>query len=201
MTKKNILGSELRQGKKPKKEVKTWLRNVRTIKGDIDIGQVPARWMFFSRMQTGESAFKKTKDVEELYQAGDFTDGLVLDLPERIGKEGIAADSRTPKYRRSSVNVADSVSFVAAPANEDKEKRKARLMRKRERAQWSRLRKKQEELEDELRSVHSTIAELNSKISYIMAENATLRQQLSGDRKSTRLNSSHSSPSRMPSSA
>ncbi|KAM3744500.1 hypothetical protein ACB098_06G057000 [Castanea mollissima] len=83
---KTILDSELRQGKKPKEEVKTWLRNVETIKGDIDIGQEPARWTFFSRMQKGESAFKKTKDVEELYQAGDFTNGLVLDLPERIGK-------------------------------------------------------------------------------------------------------------------
>ncbi|KAM4092681.1 hypothetical protein ACB094_06G058200 [Castanea mollissima] len=78
--------SELRQGKKPKQEVKLWLQNVETIKGDIDIGQEPARWMFLSRMQKGEFAFKKTKEVEELYQAGDFTDGLVLDLPECIGK-------------------------------------------------------------------------------------------------------------------
>ncbi|XP_030925917.1 bZIP transcription factor 17-like [Quercus lobata] len=98
-------------------------------------------------------------------------------------EEGIAADSRTPKYRRSSENVADSVSFEAAPANEDEEKRKARLMRNRESAQLSRQRKKHyvEELEDKVRSMHSTIAELNSKISYIMAENATLRQQLSGN--------------------
>ena len=83
---KKILGPELRQGKKPKEEVKTWLQNVETIKGDIDFGQEPARWMFLSRMQKGEFAFKKTKEVEELYQAGDFTDGLVLDLPERIGE-------------------------------------------------------------------------------------------------------------------
>ncbi|XP_030930743.1 disease resistance protein SUMM2-like [Quercus lobata] len=82
---KKILDSKLRQGKKPKDEVETWLQNVETIKGDIDIGQEPARWMFLSRMQKGEFAFKKTKEVEELYQAGDFTDGLVLDLPERIG--------------------------------------------------------------------------------------------------------------------
>ena len=78
--------SELRQGKKPKQEVKLWLQNVEIIKGDIDIGQEPARWMFLSRMQKGEFAFKKTKEVEELYQAGDFTDGLVLDLPKCIGK-------------------------------------------------------------------------------------------------------------------
>ncbi|KAM3696671.1 hypothetical protein ACJW31_06G055900 [Castanea mollissima] len=83
---KKILDSELRQGKKPKQEVKLWLQNVETIKGDIDIGQELARWMFLSRMRKGEYAFKKTKEVEELYLAGDFTDGFVLDLPERIGK-------------------------------------------------------------------------------------------------------------------
>ena len=83
---KKILDSKLRQGKKPKQEVELWLQNVEMIKGDIDIGQEPARWMFLSRMQKGEYAFKKTKEVEELYQVGDFTDGFVLDLPKRIGK-------------------------------------------------------------------------------------------------------------------
>nr|POE52741.1 hypothetical protein CFP56_23156 [Quercus suber] len=43
-------------------------------------------------------------------------------------EEGIAADLRTPKYWRLSKNVADSVSFEAAPANKDEEKRKARLI-------------------------------------------------------------------------
>ena len=82
---KTKLVSELCQGKIPKQEVKLWLRNVEKVKGEIDIGQEPARWMFLSRMHKGEFAFKKTKEVEELYQAGDFTDDLVLDLPERIG--------------------------------------------------------------------------------------------------------------------
>ncbi|KAM4092677.1 hypothetical protein ACB094_06G058000 [Castanea mollissima] len=82
---KTKLDSERRQGKIPKQEVELWLQNVKTVKREIDFGQEPARWMFLSRMQKGEFAFKKTKEVEELYQAGDFTDGLVLDLPERIG--------------------------------------------------------------------------------------------------------------------
>ena len=43
-------------------------------------------------------------------------------------EEGITTDSRTSKYRRSSENVADSVSFKAALANEDEEKRKVRLI-------------------------------------------------------------------------
>ncbi|KAG7962150.1 hypothetical protein I3843_09G051000 [Carya illinoinensis] len=91
--------------------------------------------------------------------------------------EGTSTDSRTTKYRRSSENANFN-----APADEEEEKKKARLMRNRESAQLSRQRKKHyvEELEDKLRTMHSTIAELNTKISYIMAENASLRQQLSG---------------------
>ena len=83
---KSKLDLELRPGKKPKQEVKLWLHNVEKIKDDIDIEQEPVRWMLTSRMQRGERAFKKTKLVEELYQAGDFSDGLVIDLPECIGK-------------------------------------------------------------------------------------------------------------------
>ncbi|XP_059300317.1 bZIP transcription factor 17 [Lycium ferocissimum] len=60
------------------------------------------------------------------------------------------------------------------------EKRKSRLMRNRESAQLSRQRKKHyvEELEDKVRTMHSTIQDLNVKISYIMSENATLRSQM-----------------------
>ncbi|KAM3696677.1 hypothetical protein ACJW31_06G056400 [Castanea mollissima] len=68
---KTKLDSELRPKKKPKQEVKLWLQNVETVKGDIDI-QEPAKWMFLSRMRKGESAFKKTEEVEELYQRGCF---------------------------------------------------------------------------------------------------------------------------------
>ncbi|XP_023539159.1 bZIP transcription factor 17 [Cucurbita pepo subsp. pepo] len=92
-------------------------------------------------------------------------------------------DLRSAKYRRSSEPVESSNPQLSSCAlNEDEEKRKARLMRNRESAQLSRQRKKHyvEELEDKLRAMHSTIAELNSKISYVMAENAGLRQQLSG---------------------
>lgn len=66
--------------------------------------------------------------------------------------------------------------------SDDDEKKKARLLRNRESAQLSRQRKKHyvEELEEKVRAMHSTIADLNNKISYIMAENAGLRQQLSG---------------------
>ncbi|XP_044505298.1 bZIP transcription factor 17-like isoform X2 [Mangifera indica] len=83
------------------------------------------------------------------------------------------SELRSSKYHRSSSANENS-------NNEGEMKRKARLMRNRESAQLSRQRKKHyvEELEDKVRAMHSTIAELNGKISFFMAENASLRQQL-----------------------
>lgn len=100
-------------------------------------------------------------------------------IPKRKKEnEDMNNESRSSKYLRSSLvneNVNDNVS-------EEELKKKARLMRNRESAQLSRQRKKHyvEELEDKVRAMHSTIADLNGKISFFMAENATLRQQLSG---------------------
>lgn len=87
-------------------------------------------------------------------------------------------ESRSNKYRKSS-----SLSVIETDnLSEEDMKRKARLMRNRESAQLSRQRKKHyvEELEDKVRNMHSTIADLNGKISFFMAENASLKQQLSG---------------------
>ncbi|PIA53249.1 hypothetical protein AQUCO_00900077v1 [Aquilegia coerulea] len=98
-------------------------------------------------------------------------------LKRKKGKEdeNQNSNSRSSKFRKATSAVsADNV----AP---EEDKKKARLMRNRESAQLSRQRKKHyvEELEDKVRSMHSVIADLNGKISYIMAENASLRQQLS----------------------
>ncbi|XP_043691919.1 bZIP transcription factor 17-like [Telopea speciosissima] len=94
-------------------------------------------------------------------------------------KEDCNTDPRSCKFRKSE-NTNSMCSNGSL--NEEEEKKKARLMRNRESAQLSRQRKKHyvEELEDKIRSMHSTITELNNKISYFMAENASLRQQLSG---------------------
>ncbi|KAG1370979.1 bZIP transcription factor 39 [Cocos nucifera] len=86
---------------------------------------------------------------------------------------------RNSKYQRSEQgNCASALNA----GGEEEEKRKARLVRNRESAQLSRQRKKHyvEELEEKVKLMHSTINELNTKISYIMAENASLRQQLGG---------------------
>ncbi|KAK3019657.1 hypothetical protein RJ639_004040 [Escallonia herrerae] len=94
--------------------------------------------------------------------------------------ENLKSDVRSSKYRRSNAveNVNQSYSFSAG--NGDDEKRKARLIRNRESAQLSRQRKKHyvEELEDKVRAMHSTIQDLSAKISYVVGENASLRQQL-----------------------
>ncbi|CBI32817.3 unnamed protein product, partial [Vitis vinifera] len=86
-------------------------------------------------------------------------------------------ESRSSKFRRSSI-----CSETANASNDEEEKKKARLMRNRESAQLSRQRKKHyvEELEEKIRSMHSTIQDLTGKISIIMAENANLRQQFGG---------------------
>uniref|UniRef100_A0A7N0V1W4 BZIP domain-containing protein n=1 Tax=Kalanchoe fedtschenkoi TaxID=63787 RepID=A0A7N0V1W4_KALFE len=87
-------------------------------------------------------------------------------------------EPRISKLRKASANRDKCVSS----GNEDEEKRKARMMRNRESAHHSRQRKKQyiEELEDKIRVMYSTITDLNNRISYVVAENTSLRQQLVG---------------------
>ncbi|XP_010543659.1 PREDICTED: bZIP transcription factor 28 [Tarenaya hassleriana] len=95
-------------------------------------------------------------------------------VPKRKKEKGDSDNSRSSKYHKSDEKTSTP--------NEEDEKRKARLMRNRESAHLSRTRKKQyvEELEGKVKRMHSTIAELNNRISYIVAENAALRQQVSG---------------------
>ncbi|KAI3995596.1 hypothetical protein MKX01_023341 [Papaver californicum] len=121
---------------------------------------------------------------------------VVVDVDQKIkleveGKEGLSKrkkitedENPTPrnnKVRKSNI-ASESMKSQYTDVVDDDDKKKARLMRNRESAQLSRQRKKNyiEELEDKVRSMHSTIAYLNGRVSYFMAENATLRQQLSG---------------------
>ncbi|GJT72954.1 bZIP transcription factor 17-like protein [Tanacetum coccineum] len=87
----------------------------------------------------------------------------------------VNSESRTNKYRKSEEN-----SISEEKGDEKDEKKKARLIRNRESAQLSRQRKKHyvEELEDKVRLMHSTIQDLNARITFFAAENATLKQQM-----------------------
>nr|ANQ38585.1 bZIP28 protein [Nicotiana benthamiana]UGZ04769.1 bZIP28B protein [Nicotiana benthamiana] len=85
----------------------------------------------------------------------------------------------------NSISIHQKLTTVALSENlnnDEDEKKRARLIRNRESAQLSRQRKKHyvEELEDKVRIMHSTIQDLNAKISYIIVENATLKTQLGG---------------------
>ncbi|CAH8371545.1 unnamed protein product [Eruca vesicaria subsp. sativa] len=104
-------------------------------------------------------------------------------VTKRKKEEDVSDESRSSKYRRSGEESAVTVAGEGEEEEEDEKKKRARLIRNRESAQLSRQRKKHyvEELEEKVRSMHSTITDLNGKISYFMAENATLRQQLGGN--------------------
>ncbi|GER52555.1 BZIP transcription factor family protein [Striga asiatica] len=111
----------------------------------------------------------------------------ISSLKRKIDSEDLSntnnnIEFRTNKYRKSSCSVENNNTSDNSNGvfSEDEEKRKARLLRNRESAQLSRQRKKHyvEELEEKVRAMHSTIQDLNGKITYFMAENATLRQQM-----------------------
>lgn len=75
----------------------------------------------------------------------------------------------------------DVVAKAARVGGYDEEgRRRARLLRNRESAQLSRQRRKQyvEALEEKVRSLTSTIAELRGRLSFSLAENTSLRHQL-----------------------
>ncbi|RID67415.1 hypothetical protein BRARA_D02498 [Brassica rapa] len=97
---------------------------------------------------------------------------------KRKKEDDTSDESRSSKYMRSGEESA--VVTGEEEEEEDEKKKRARLMRNRESAQLSRQRKKHyvEELEEKVKSMHSCITDLNGKISYFMAENAALRQQL-----------------------
>ncbi|XP_062186597.1 bZIP transcription factor 60-like [Phragmites australis] len=79
-------------------------------------------------------------------------------------------------------NESSESSLRSASGKDDEAKRRARLVRNRESAHLSRQRKKQyvEELEGKVKAMQATIADLSARISCVTAENAALKQQLSG---------------------
>ncbi|KAI3830236.1 hypothetical protein L1987_04372 [Smallanthus sonchifolius] len=90
----------------------------------------------------------------------------------------VNSESRTIKHQKS--NETSTTTENSDLVNEKDEKKKVMLIRNRERSQLSRHRKKHyvEELEEKVRGMQATIQDLNARISYIAAENATLKHQM-----------------------
>lgn len=132
----------------------------------------------------------KNVSVAQKVNVGELTDNkskrkISLLKRKKPGEDANGWDSTTSKLQKSKcifANNDDNCAGSGEILSEEDEKRRARLMRNRESAQLSRQRRKQYvgELEDKVRNMGSTIQDLNARIAYIMAENATLRQQLGG---------------------
>ncbi|KAK9266231.1 hypothetical protein L1049_012435 [Liquidambar formosana] len=74
--------AELHQGKRQKKEVEFWLANVERIKSEKEcIENEIKESRFLRRASLGELLIEKIQEVDELYQKGSFSDGLVVDAP------------------------------------------------------------------------------------------------------------------------
>ncbi|KAI0526979.1 hypothetical protein KFK09_002575 [Dendrobium nobile] len=129
--------------------------------------------------ESGHSANFPANSAGEEKQEVKSEWGIKRRKEREEGTANSALEPRSSKFRRAE----EMNSCVFNAGSEDEEKRTARLMRNRESAQLSRQRKKHyvEELEEKVRSMHSTIAELNNKISFFMTENASLKQKLGGN--------------------
>lgn len=123
-----------------------------------------------SKVSSPESGTNSVVDQKVKCELGN--NGFVLKRKKEESSD-VNSESRTNKYRKSEENSDEKI-------DEKDEKKKARLIRNRESAQLSRQRKKHyvEELEDKVRLMHSTIQDLNARITFFAAENATLKQQM-----------------------
>ena len=74
--------AQLLPGKTRKQEVEGWIQDVEMMNDEIEAIECKAgEGKCFSRAHIGKLAFKKIREVEELYQRGAFTDSLVIDPP------------------------------------------------------------------------------------------------------------------------
>ncbi|XP_071723717.1 bZIP transcription factor 17-like [Rutidosis leptorrhynchoides] len=97
------------------------------------------------------------------------------------GSEDIDSHMRKTKCRKpEKEKMVFKANLDSVKEMSEDEKRKIKLLRNRESAQISRQRKRHyvEELEEKVRRMQYTIAQMNGQLSYFMTENVTLRQQL-----------------------
>ncbi|GMN32741.1 hypothetical protein TIFTF001_048195, partial [Ficus carica] len=82
------LGNEIVEGETESKAVvRLWLQRVEDIDAEINtINQQVETVKCFSRAGIGKNVIQKIEDVKELHGSGQFPDGLVIPLPQRIGE-------------------------------------------------------------------------------------------------------------------
>ncbi|KAF8047114.1 hypothetical protein N665_3201s0003 [Sinapis alba] len=107
--------------------------------------------------------------------ASSSSSKVVDDQKFKVEEEAATTTCKTNKTKRKR---EEDRSMSGKYMRLDDEKRDARLIRNRESALLSRQRKKHyvEELEDKVKNLQTIITDLNSKVSYFMSENVTLRQ-------------------------
>ncbi|WOH06337.1 hypothetical protein DCAR_0625762 [Daucus carota subsp. sativus] len=126
---------------------------------------------------SGPVSSQGSDDCVRSFDNSPASGNRVVDHKRKKEEEEGNSVIRTIKSRRSN-EVTDRLK--SNEGDDEDEKKKARLIRNRESAHLSRQKKKQyiEELEDKVRAMHSTIQDLNARISYFVAENNTLKQQM-----------------------
>ena len=81
-----LLPEERRPRKRLKKEVELWLGKVEKINGEVkDLEKRVEEVSYLARASLGKIVFAKISEVEELYQKGNFVDGLIEVVPAQLG--------------------------------------------------------------------------------------------------------------------
>lgn len=133
-----------------------------------------------------ETDARHTLNAQQQFPCGS-DNGVKTTVSAKISRKRKAVD-RKSRSSTPEETVVDSIETSKDAmtgdglngSGEDGEKRQARLMRNRESAQLSRQRKKiyVDELEEKIKTMASTITELNNTINLISTENINLRRQL-----------------------
>ncbi|KAA8526861.1 hypothetical protein F0562_008910 [Nyssa sinensis] len=82
---------EFQSGKKRKREVENWLRNVQSKKNEVqridqEVQEMKMYLRTLLRVWMGSRVEKNIKEVEELLQEGSFPEGLLLEVPPTRGE-------------------------------------------------------------------------------------------------------------------
>ncbi|XP_062077965.1 probable disease resistance protein At1g52660 [Humulus lupulus] len=87
-TKEKLKDAELKSGKKRKREVDTWLRNVVMKRKEVeDIKQQHAKRKYFLQPWLGNRIDRNLEEMQQLCEQGQFSEGLFLDVIPTYGEQ------------------------------------------------------------------------------------------------------------------